>query len=176
MAITRKKKEEILAELKEVFGSSAIIIAANNLGMSVEQVSQLRAKAREAGCQVKVAKNRLMKLALSELERPGLEPLLSGPTIVVTHEEDPVCAAKVFSDFAEDCEKLEIKGGMLREEALDLAGVTRLAKLPGREQLQSEFVGMINSLIGVVYFNSQNLMGGFTGLVEAQKNKLEEAA
>jgi len=144
--------------------------------MTVEQITRLRSQARQSGCAVKVAKNRLIRLALQESGRKGLESYLSGPTILITHSEDGVAPAKLAVDFAKDVEKLIVKGGLLRNDVLNQAGIQRLAKLPGREQLQSEFAGLINSLIGTVYFNAQNLLSEFTGLVDAQKANLEKAA
>jgi len=175
LAITRQKKEEIIAEVKQLVEVSPAILAADNEGLTVEQVTDLRNKARESGCSVKVAKNRLVRIVLQEAGRSGLEPYLTGPTMLITHPEDPVTPAKVLADFSKDCEKLVIKAGLLREDILDAEGVKRLAKLPGKPQLQSEFAGLINSLVGVVYFNAQNMMSEFSGLVDAQKEKLEAA-
>ena len=176
MAITRQKKEETVSQLKVMFEDSLAIVAADNQGLTVEEVTQLRSQAREAGCTVRVAKNRLIRLALQEMGRQGFESHLVGPTVLITHPEDPVVPAKVFVDFAKDHERLQVKGGLLRQDVLDAGGVTRLAKLPGREQLRSEFAGLINNLVGVVYFNAQNLLSEFSGLVEAQKERLEQAA
>lgn len=176
MAITRQKKEEVVAELKDMLQSATSIIAADNLGMSVEQVTKLRVKAREVGCGVKIAKNRLIRLALSELGRGGFESSLIGPTILVTHVEDAAGSAKLLVDFAKDCDKIKIKGAMLRGDVLNASSVERLAKLPGRDHLRSEFVGLVNNLVGTVYFNAQNLLSEFAGLVSAQKDKLEKAA
>ena len=94
---------------------------------------------------------------------------------MITHSDDAAGAAKLAVDFAKDCDKLVVKGGILRQDVLDEAKVKYLAKLPGREQLQSEFVGLINSLVGTVYFNAQDLLSEFTGLCDAQKEKLEAA-
>lgn len=175
MAITRQKKEETVALLKQLLSNSIAVIAADNQGLTVEEVTQLRSQIREAGCTLKVAKNRLIKLALKELGQTGFDDYLVGPTMLMMHPEDPVTPAKVGSIFAKDHEKLQIKGALLRKEVLDATAVNRLAKLPGREQLQSEFVGLVNSLVGVVYFNAQNLLSEFTGLAAAQKEKLEAA-
>ena len=171
MAITRKKKEETVSQLKEMFESSLAVVAADNQGLTVEEATQLRAQAREAGCTVRVAKNRLIKLALQEVGRSGFDPYLLGPTILITHPEDPVTPAKIFVDFAKEHERLQLKGGLLRQDVLDPAALKRLAKLPGREQLRGEFAGIVNSVLGVVYFSAQNLLSEFTGLADAQREK-----
>ena len=176
MAISRQKKEESVAELKGKFQVSAAIVAADNLGLTGEEATALRRQAREAGCAVKVAKNRLIKLALKEASRPALDDYLLGPTVLITHPDDPVTPAKIFADFAKKCERLKVKGGILREDVLDAAAVNHLAQLPGRDQLRSEFAGLINNLTGVVYFSAQNLLGEFTGLVDAQKEQAPQAA
>lgn len=152
------------------------IVAGDNRGLKVEEVTKLRSKAREVGCTVKVAKNTLIGRVLESLGRPGFDSYLVGPTILISHPDDPVAAAKVLVDFAKDCDRLKVKAGILRSDVLDAQAVDRLAKLPGRDQLRSEFVGLVNNLVGVVYFNAQNMLSEFSGLVEAQKDKLEKAA
>ena len=77
--------------------------------------------------------------------------------------------AKTFVDFAKDCENLVIKAGLLNQECLDLAGVEHLSKLPGKQELRNQFAGLVNNLVGTVYFNANNLMQEFSGLVDAQQ-------
>ena len=176
MAVTREKKKEIVGQLKELFEASLAIVAADNQGLTVEEVTRLRSQAREAGCTVRVAKNRLIRLALAEVGCSGFDAHLLGPTILITHVDDPVAPAKIFVDFAHAHNRLQPKGGLLRQEVLDVTAIKRLARLPGRDHLRSEFAGIVNSVLGVIYFNAQNLLSEFGGLVDAQKEQLEKAA
>lgn len=177
MAISRQKKEQTVEKLKAALENSAGVMVADNNGLTVAEATELRNKAREAGCTVYIAKNTLIKRTFGELGRgEGLGSYLVGPTILIIHEEDPVSPAKVFFDFAKAHEKLVIKAGMLQQEILDVAGVNHLAKLPGKAEIRSQFCGLVNGMVGVAFFSAQNMLQQFTGLVDAQKDKIDKAA
>jgi large subunit ribosomal protein L10 len=107
-------------------------------------MQNLRARAREADASVRVAKNRLAKIALEGKPCASIAEYLSGMT-VLTFSEDPVAAAKVAEDFAKDNKKFEILGGAMGSSALDRAGVEAVAKMPSREELIASIVGCIGA-------------------------------
>ena len=115
-----------------------------NLGLSVKQSTDLRAKMREAGGTYKVAKNRLAKLALKDTQYEGLEEYLTGPT-ALAWSTDPVAAAKAAVDFAKTNDKLEIVGGAMGSTQLNAEGVKALATMPSLDQLRGTIVGLINA-------------------------------
>ena len=140
----RSQKAEAVAQLNDVFKEVGVVVVTRNLGMSVDQSTELRGKMREAGASYKVAKNRLAKLALKDTDYTGLEDFLSGPT-ALAWSEDPVAAAKAAVDFAKSNDKLEIVGGSMGTTVLDQAGVEALASMPSLDELRGTLVGLINA-------------------------------
>ena len=138
----RSQKTESVAELNEVFGRAGVVVVTRNLGLSVAQSTDLRAKMREAGASYKVAKNRLAKLALKDTDYTGLDEYLTGPT-ALAYSEDPVAAAKAAVEFAKTNDKLEIVGGAMGATALDANGVKSLATMPSRDEHRAKIVGLL---------------------------------
>ena len=124
----RAAKAEQVTELKGVFKTAKIVVVAHYAGLTVAQMQILRKQARQAGATVKVAKNRLAKIALEGTDVACIGPLLKGPT-VIAYSSDPVGASKVAADFAKAHEKFVILGGAMGKTALDLNGVKALAAL-----------------------------------------------
>jgi len=138
----RAQKTEAVAELNRTFNEVGVVVITRNLGMTVKQSTDLRNKAREAGASYKVAKNRLAKIALDGTDYSGLSDLLVGPTALAT-STDPVAAAKVVVDFAKTNDKIEIVGGAMGSQLLDVEGVKALASLPSLDELRAKLVGLI---------------------------------
>jgi large subunit ribosomal protein L10 len=134
--VDRAAKSELVTELKEVFKASNVVVVAHYAGLTVGQMQNLRKQARAAGAFVKVAKNRLAKIAL--------EGTLKGPT-VLAYSGDPVAAPKVATDFAKAHEKFVILGGAMGKTALNPDGVKALASLPSLDELRAKIVGLIQA-------------------------------
>lgn len=140
----RSQKTEAVAQLNAAFNEVGVVVVTRNLGLTVEQSTDLRGKMREAGATYKVAKNRLAKLALKDTDYTGLEEFLSGPT-ALAWSEDPVAAAKAAVDFAKSNDKLEIVGGSMGSQVLDEAGIKALASMPSLDELRGTIVGLVNA-------------------------------
>ena len=140
----RSQKTEAVAQLNAVFNEVGVVVVTRNLGLSVDQSTDLRNKMRDAGASYKVAKNRLAKLALKDTDYVGLDEYLSGPT-ALAWSEDPVAAAKVAVDFAKSNDKLEIVGGSMGTQVLDEAGIRSLASMPSLDELRGTIVGLVNA-------------------------------
>jgi len=140
----RSQKADAVAELNAVFNEVGVVVVTRNLGMTVEQSTELRSKMREAGASYKVAKNRLAKLALKDTDYTGIDELLTGPT-ALAWSSDPVAAAKAAVDFAKSNDKLEIVGGSMGTQVLDEAGVKALASMPSLDELRAKLVGLVNA-------------------------------
>ena len=140
----RSQKADAVAQLNDVFKEVGVVVVTRNLGMTVDQSTELRGKMREAGASYKVAKNRLAKLALKDTDYTGLEDFLSGPT-ALAWSSDPVAAAKAAVDFAKSNDKLEIVGGSMGTQVLDEAGVKALASMPSLDELRGKSVGLVNA-------------------------------
>ena len=140
----RAEKREFVTELNEVFKASGSVVVAHYTGLTVAQMSDLRSKMRVAGGTVKVAKNRLAKIALQGTESEGMSDLFSGQTLIA-YCEDPVTAPKVVADFAKSNDKLVILGGAMAATTLDADGVKALATLPSLDELRAKIVGMVQT-------------------------------
>lgn len=140
----RSQKTETIAALNETFKEAGVVVVTRNLGMTVAESTELRGKIREAGATYKVAKNRLAKLALKDTDYDGLSDLLTGPTALAT-SVDPIAAAKAAVDFAKTSENIEILGGAMGSEILDVAGITALAALPSLDEIRAKLVGLVNA-------------------------------
>jgi len=142
--VDRAQKEKVVDELGQIFESSGVVVVAHYEGLTVADMQDLRAKASEADAAVRVAKNRLAKIALDGKPCESIGAYLTGMT-VLTYSEDPVAAAKVAEDFAKENKKFEILGGSMGENALDRAGVQAVSKMPSREELIASIVGCIGA-------------------------------
>ena len=140
----RAQKEKVVEELGQIFESSGVVVVSHYEGLTVAEMQDLRARARANQSSVRVAKNRLAKIALEGKPCAGIADLLSGMT-VLTYSEDPVAAAKVVEDFAKDNKKFEILGGAMGETVLDRAGVEAVSKMPSRDELIAQIVGCIGA-------------------------------
>ena len=137
------KKEQVTA-LNGVFKDANVVVVAHYSGLTVAQMQNLRKQMRQAGAAVKVAKNRLAKIALEGTDVASIAPLLKGPTLIA-FSNDPVAAPKVASDFAKAHEKFVILGGAMGKTTLDLNGVKQLASLPSLDELRAKIVGLIQA-------------------------------
>lgn len=140
----RAEKHEFVASLNEVLSSTGVVVVAHYSGLSVAQMTSLRAQVRQAGGTVKVAKNRLAKLALRGTELEHITDLFEGPTVIV-YSDDPVAAPKAAVEFAKKNEKLVLLGGALGSTNLDADGVKALATMPSLDELRAKLVGMIQT-------------------------------
>ncbi len=138
----RAQKEKLVDELGQIFESSGVVVVSHYAGITVAEMQDLRAKMREAGGSVRVAKNKLAKIALEGKSNASIADLLTGMT-VLAYSEDPVAAAKVIQDYSKENDKLVILGGAMGETALDPAGVKAVAAMPSREELIASIVGCI---------------------------------
>ena len=140
----RAQKNELVTTLNGVFKETAVVVVAHYSGLSVAQMSDLRSRMRKAGAHVKVAKNRLVKLALEGTDANVVRDLFQGQT-VIAYSDDPVTAPKIASEFAKDNEKFVILGGAMGATALDQDGVKALATMPSLDELRAKLIGMINT-------------------------------
>ena len=140
----RSQKTEAVAQLNAVFNEVGVVVVTRNLGLTVAQSTDLRAKMRDAGATYKVAKNRLAKRAIVDTDYAGIDDLLTGPTALAT-SVDPVAAAKVAVEFAKTNEKLEIVGGSMGSQVLDAEGIKALASMPSLDELRAKLVGLVNA-------------------------------
>lgn len=140
----RTEKREFVASLAAVFADTSFVLVAQNKGLTVADVSELRRRMRAAGATYKVAKNRLATLALEGTRFDGVKPLLKGPT-AIAWSTDPVAVAKTAVEFAKTNDKFVVLGGALGTQTLNADGVKALAELPSLETLRAQLVGLIQT-------------------------------
>jgi large subunit ribosomal protein L10 len=138
------EKQKAVEELGGIFAKAGVVVVAHYAGLTVAQMQTLRRRMREAGGEVRVAKNRLAKIALEGNPAKGMGKFLKGQT-VLAYSEDPVAAAKVARGFAKDNDKYVILGGAMGDQVLDPNGVEAVANMPSRDELIATIVGMIGA-------------------------------
>lgn len=142
-------KKQVVAEVLEKFQNAQSVVFVKYSGLTVENVTKLRAQCRENNVDYCVLKNTLVKRALHEMGITGLDDQLEGPNAFVFGMKDAVAPAKVVNEFIEKSktEALEIKAGLMGEEVLDVKAVKALASLPSREVLLARLVGSLKAPI-----------------------------
>jgi large subunit ribosomal protein L10 len=170
MAITKAKKQTLVAELSELLGQAKMTVYAKFAGVNVQDIQVLRRAAREAGVQIKVVKNRLVIKALETTDgyKKTDSSGLTGQLLYAISSEDEVAPAQVLDKFAREHPELELVGGFSGEGVnLDTAEVKNLAGLPSKEQLIAEVVATLLSPVNDVVGGLDSL-GGILNAVEAK--------
>jgi large subunit ribosomal protein L10 len=134
VALSLENKKEIVAEVSTVAASALSAVAAEYRGMTVDAMTELRAKARDEGVYLRVVKNSLVKRAVEGTEFECMQDELKGPLIMAFSQEDPGAAARVIKSFAKDNDKLIAKVIAIGGEILPIDQLEALSKLPTRDQ------------------------------------------
>ncbi len=142
--VDRAEKRQLVKTLHDAFTTTNVVVVAHYAGLTVAQMTELRRQIKAVGGTVKVAKNRLVKLALEGTDVAGISDLFRGPTLVA-FSDDPVAAPKVTAAFAKEHDKLVILGGAMGTTVLDEAGVKSLAALPSLDELRGKLVGLLQA-------------------------------
>jgi len=170
--VKREDKARVIEELAEKLRDSAVVLV-DYKGMNVAQSTRLRARSREAGVEFVVAKNTLAQRAANQAGVEGLDEFLVGPT-ALAFAEDPVVGAKLMTDFSDEVESFEVKGGILAGgRIMGAEDVVALSRLPGRDQLLAQLLGAIQAplagLVTVLNAPARNLAIALNQIAE-QKN------
>ncbi|PTL54289.1 50S ribosomal protein L10 [Paraconexibacter algicola] len=149
--MNREQKAAVIDEIAADIQESEAIFAVDYRGITVAQVAELRGKLRESDATFRVVKNTLTERAADKVDAPQLKELLTGPTALTFVRGDVAAAAKAVSDAQKTTQLLEFKGGIMNGEPLDAAQITAISKLPSREVLYGQLVGVVASPVsGVV--------------------------
>ncbi|CAN7347341.1 50S ribosomal protein L10 [Bosea sp. LjRoot237] len=140
----RTAKSDAVATLNDVFSKTSVVVVAHYAGLTVAQFQKLRREMKANGATVKVAKNRLAKIALEGTDVASISNLLTGPTLIA-YSSDPVAAPKVAVAFAKDNDKLVILGGAMGTTALNPDGVKALATMPSLDELRAKLLGLLQA-------------------------------
>ena len=148
MALRLEDKKALVTEVNEVAATAESAIAAEYRGLSVAQMTEFRAKARNEGVYVRVIKNTLAKRAVEGTEFECLTDVLRGPLLLAFSREDPGAAARVIKEFTKDNEALETKAVVVGGTLYGPEDLARLASLPNLEQARAMLLGVLQAPLG----------------------------
>lgn len=164
--MNRQEKAEFIDVVADRVGESEAIFAIDYRGITVSQVAELRTKLSEADASFQIVKNTLTSLALDKADGAGkagtldLKEFLTGPTAFTYVKGDIAMAAKAIADFKKEYEVLEYKGGMMEGQIVSVEQFQALTKLPSRDVLNGQLVGMIAMPISGLARGLGALIGG----------------
>ena len=167
---TRQQKEAEVANLKEVLGRASALLLVDYRGLTVENANDLRGRLRGVGegvVEYRVAKNNLVKRAIEGTDAASLDGLLVGPTALAIAFDESSAVAKALVDYAKENELLELKGGVIDGERLDVAAIQALAALPTKDELRGMLAGTLQAPL-------RNLAGTLHALLGHVRNALEQ--
>jgi large subunit ribosomal protein L10 len=142
--VDRAQKRQLVSTLNEEWKSTGVMVIAHYKGMTVAQMTDFRKRMKDAGGSVKVAKNRLAKLALKDTDAEAICELLKGQTCIA-YSEDPVSAAKISVKYSRENDKLVILGGTMGKTVMDVNAVKALADLPSLDELRAKLIGLVQA-------------------------------
>jgi large subunit ribosomal protein L10 len=174
--MNRDQKAATIEAIAAEIDASEAVFAVDYRGLSVPQAAELRSKLREAEATFTVVKNSLTERAADQVGAESLKPLLSGPTALAFVRGDAAMAAKAIADYARATQLLPFKGGLLGGEALEAEQVRAISRLPAREVLYGQLVGIVASPVSGLVRTLNALVGGLAvalGQVHAKKESGE---
>ncbi len=170
--MNRTEKQTFVDEFREKVSAAPVLYLTDFAGLDVKSMTVLRQRLKDAGAEYLVVKNRLVKLAVADLDLPDISEALLGPTGVVLGYEGIVEPAKAISDFAkEHDDKPVFKLGILDKQLVSAVEIQRLAKLPPREQLLAELAGALEAPMAAFVSALEGKVQEMSGLLEALREK-----
>ncbi len=171
--MNREQKAVAIEEIAAHIDESQAIFAVDYRGISVPQVAELRAKLREADATFKVVKNSLTERAADQAGAETLKEYLAGPTALTFVRGDVAVAAKAIADYAKATQLLPFKGGLMEGAELDVEQIRMLSRLPSREVLYGQLVGVVASPVGGLVRSLAALVGGLASALGQVQQKKE---
>jgi large subunit ribosomal protein L10 len=142
--VNREEKAELLSEMNGLISGSEAVVLAHYRGLTVAEMDELRAKARELGANLRVTKNRITRLALKGTAFESLADLFKGP-VIMAYSADPISACKLCVEYAKANEKFLVVGGALNTGILTQAEIERLATIPSMDELRAKIIGLLQA-------------------------------
>ena len=176
MALTLEEKKAVVAEVSEVAKGAYSAVAAEYCGLTVEQLTELRVKAREDNVYLRVVKNTLARRALEDTDFACMSDRLSGPLILAFSQEDPGAAARVTKDFAKANEQFQVTMLSVGGELLEPAEIDKLARLPTRDQAISLLMAVMLAPTEKFVRTLNEVPGKLVRTVDAIRDQKQQAA
>ena len=175
MALKLEQKQEIVSEVNAVAESALSAVLADYRGLTVGEMTVMRAKARATGVYLRVIRNSLAKRAFSGTEYECLAEALTGPTMVAFSQEDPGAAARLLKDYAKDFDNLEVKALAIGGQMLDASQIDQLAKLPTRDQALAMLMSVMLAPVTKLARTLNEVPGKLVRTLAAVKDQKEAA-
>ncbi len=140
----KSQKIKIVNTIKENLKNSNSVALVHYRGLSDSQLYQIRKLLKEKGCNIKIAKNTLLKIALNNTSFSSLEPYLNGPSAIL-YSNDIIALSKTISDFAKKFDSLKIRAALFNNSIIQEDRIKELAKLGSLEEVRSSFIGVLKS-------------------------------
>ena len=158
--MNREQKESFVQNFKSIIAENSLVLVFHYRGMSMTDMTDLRVQSFNSGCNIKVTKNRLTKLALEGSDKAALSEFFDGPT-AIAYSSDPVQLTKLLSNFAKNNSNLVILGGIMDNEILSVEKIEILSKLPSLDEARAQLIGLLNTpaqkIAGILSVPSGNL-------------------
>jgi large subunit ribosomal protein L10 len=145
VALNLEQKKAVVAEVGEIASTALSVVAAEYRGLTVEELTELRVKSREAGVQIRVVKNSLARRAFDETGFACMNDTLVGPMILGFSQEDPGGAARIMKAFSKEHDKLIVRSLSLGDTVLDASQLDKVASLPTRDQAISMLMSVMKA-------------------------------
>lgn len=175
MPLNLEQKKAVVAEVAEVASTAYSAIAAEYRGLTVGEMTELRAKAREAGVYVRVVKNSLARRAVENTDFACMKEELTGPLVIAFSQEDPGAAARVIKDFAKDHNKLVVKVISIGGKLLAVSDLEALSKMPTYEQAVSMLMAVMKAPVEKLARTINEVPGKLVRTVAAIRDAKEAA-
>jgi large subunit ribosomal protein L10 len=175
MSLNLEQKQAVVAEVSDALSSATTAILAEYRGLTVAQMTELRARARESNVFLRVIKNTLARRVVEGSQFECLKNHLVGP-VAFAASADPVSVAKVLKEFAKNNEHLVIKAGVMDGKAISLEEVTALASLPSRNELLAKLLGTMQAPIQKFVQTLNEVPTSFVRALAAVRDSKQEAA
>lgn len=176
--LSKELKHELVKKINDRFKTGPTVMVIEYKGLTVKEMQALRRQLKGAKAELRVFKNSLLRIASRETAVEGINELFEGPTAVAISDNDPASVAKVFVDSAKAYPAVRFKGGIVDGKVIGSEEVTRLSRLPSKEVLLSQFVGMlsnpISNFLGVLTELQRNVLYALTALKQAKEKEEQQ--
>lgn len=176
MALKLEQKQQIVAEVNEVAASALSAVVADYRGLTVAEMTDMRAKARESGVYLRVVRNTLAKRAVEGTDYACLDETFIGPSLLAFSQEDPGSAARLLKDYAKEIDALEVKALAIGGEMLGADQIDRVAKLPTLDEARAMLMSVMLAPITKLARTMNEVPGKLTRTVAAVRDQKQAEA
>ena len=175
MALRLEQKQAIVAEVNQAAGDALSAVVSDYRGLTVSQMTDLRAKARDSGVYLKVVRNTLARRAIEGTEYECLDEALVGPTLLAFSQEDPGAAARLLKEYAKENEALEVRALSIGGQLLAAGDIDRDAKLPTRDEALALLMATMLAPVSMLVRTFNDVPGKLVRVVAAVRDQKQEA-